>query len=280
MANPTSNFGWVMPTSTDLVTDLPADFAVFGQAVDTSMADLKGGTTGQVLSKTTNADMDFTWVAQDDSNAIQNALLTTTGDTIYASGASTPARLGVGTTGQVLTVAGGIPSWATPATTSTTWTLLNAGGTALTGGGASTRTVSFSAQNSLLIYVTGASCTAAEQMQYNFNSDAGSNYIEIGNRFSSTGVQTSVGGTNTIFRFGETAAAANTIWSAMYVWGAKGTTEPKGITLTGGGISGGATATFSYAYNGLYTGTSAITSVNVKSNSSAWDAGTVYVYGA
>lgn len=65
MANPTSNFGWVMPTSTDLVTDLPADFAVFGQAVDTSMADLKGGTTGQILSKATNTDMDFTWVTND-----------------------------------------------------------------------------------------------------------------------------------------------------------------------------------------------------------------------
>jgi hypothetical protein len=63
MSNPTSNFGWVMPTSTDLVTDLPADFAVFGQGVDTTMADLKGGTTGQILSKATNTDMDFTWVS-------------------------------------------------------------------------------------------------------------------------------------------------------------------------------------------------------------------------
>jgi len=52
-----------MPTSTDLVTDLPADFAVFGQGVDTTMADLKGGTTGQILSKATNTDMDFTWVS-------------------------------------------------------------------------------------------------------------------------------------------------------------------------------------------------------------------------
>ena len=63
MANPTTNFGWVMPTSTDLVTDLPADFAVFGQGVDTTMAELKGGTTGQILSKTSNTDMDFTWIA-------------------------------------------------------------------------------------------------------------------------------------------------------------------------------------------------------------------------
>jgi len=41
--------------------------------------------------------------------------MTTTGDTIYSSSGSTPARLGIGTTGQVLTVAAGVPSWATPA---------------------------------------------------------------------------------------------------------------------------------------------------------------------
>jgi hypothetical protein len=63
MANPTTNFGWVMPTSTDLVTDLPADFAVFGQGVDTSFADLNGGTTGQILSKTSNTNLDFTWIS-------------------------------------------------------------------------------------------------------------------------------------------------------------------------------------------------------------------------
>ena len=45
--------------------------------------------------------------------------MTTTGDTIYSSSGSTPARLGIGSTGQVLTVAGGIPSWATPASGST-----------------------------------------------------------------------------------------------------------------------------------------------------------------
>lgn len=56
-----------------------------------------------------------TWVASDDPNAIQNSLLTTTGDIIYASGANTPARLGIGTTGQVLTVSGGVPAWAAAA---------------------------------------------------------------------------------------------------------------------------------------------------------------------
>ena len=54
-----------MPTSTDLVTDLPADFEVFGQAVATSLADLLGGTTGQILAKNSATDMDFVWVAND-----------------------------------------------------------------------------------------------------------------------------------------------------------------------------------------------------------------------
>jgi len=78
MSNPTSAFGWQMPTSSDLVTDLPADFEVFGQAVDTSLADLKGGTTGQVLSKASNTDMDFTWIEQDDTTLAFNAQTGTT----------------------------------------------------------------------------------------------------------------------------------------------------------------------------------------------------------
>jgi hypothetical protein len=107
-----------MPTPTDLVTDLPADFEVFGQAVDSSMADLLGGTTGQVLAKNSNTNMDFVWVAQDDSNAIQNTIVDAKGDLIGATAADTPARLAVGTNGQVLTAdstaATGL-AWATPA---------------------------------------------------------------------------------------------------------------------------------------------------------------------
>jgi hypothetical protein len=78
MANPTTNFGWVMPTSTDLVTDLPADFAVFGQGVDTSLQYLNGGTTGQVLSKTSNTNLAFTWIEQDDTTLSFNAQTGTT----------------------------------------------------------------------------------------------------------------------------------------------------------------------------------------------------------
>ena len=125
MTNPTTPFSWQMPTASDLVTDLPADFETFGQAVATSMADLLGGTTGQVLSKASNTDMDFTWVAQDDSNAIQNAIVDAKGDLIAATAADTPARLAVGTNGQVLTAdstaATGL-AWAAAAPAYVSWT--------------------------------------------------------------------------------------------------------------------------------------------------------------
>ncbi len=72
-----------MPTSSDLVTDLPADFETFGQAVDTQLKSLNPETT--------------------------------LGDISYRSStANTKTRLGIGSTGQVLTVSGGVPAWATP----------------------------------------------------------------------------------------------------------------------------------------------------------------------
>ena len=88
MANPTTNFGWVMPTATDLVTDLPADFAVFGQGVDTSMAYLLGGTTGQILSKTSATNMAFTWISNDQGDI---TAITTAAGSGLSGGASSGA---------------------------------------------------------------------------------------------------------------------------------------------------------------------------------------------
>jgi len=96
------NFNWPEPDNTDLVKNGALAMRTLGNAIDASMADLKGGTTGQVLSKASNTDMDFTWVAQDDSNAIQNSIVDAKGDIIVATANDTPARLGVGTNGQVL----------------------------------------------------------------------------------------------------------------------------------------------------------------------------------
>jgi hypothetical protein len=118
MATTTTNFGWDIPQSTDLVKDGATAIAALGQDIDTAFIDLKGGTTGQVLAKASGTDLDFSWVAQDDSNAIQNTQLTAKGSLISAFSAGTPATLTVGTNGQVLAAdsaeATGL-KWTTPA---------------------------------------------------------------------------------------------------------------------------------------------------------------------
>ena len=57
----TTTFGWQTPDDTDLVKDGAAAIRTLGQSIDTSMMDLEGGTTGQVLAKNSSTDMDFIW---------------------------------------------------------------------------------------------------------------------------------------------------------------------------------------------------------------------------
>jgi len=147
MTNPTTPFSWQMPTASDLVTDLPADFETFGQAVATSMADLLGGTTGQILSKASNTDMDFTWTTANPGDitavtagtgisgggtsgavTITNSMATeiaAKGDLIAGTGSQTFDNISVGTNGQVLTAdsttATGL-KWASSSAPSYTWT--------------------------------------------------------------------------------------------------------------------------------------------------------------
>jgi len=156
MATTTTNFGWDIPQSTDLVKDGATAIAALGQDIDTALVDLKGGTTGQVLAKASGTDLDFSWVAQDDSNAIQNAIVDAKGDLIGATAADTPARLAVGTNGQVLTAdstaATGL-AWATPASGGTTILIVQDQKAQDTHGGTSTQGVNFVTNSNRLVWL-------------------------------------------------------------------------------------------------------------------------------
>ena len=89
MATTTTNFGWTVPTSTDLVKNGATAISTLGSGVDTSFVGLKGGTTGQVLSKTSGTDLAFTWIEQDDTTLSFNAQTGTT----YTLVASDSAKL-------------------------------------------------------------------------------------------------------------------------------------------------------------------------------------------
>lgn len=65
MTTTTTNYGWTIPSDTDLVTNGASAMRTLGQGIDTSLVGLKGGTTGQILSKTSGTDMAFTWITND-----------------------------------------------------------------------------------------------------------------------------------------------------------------------------------------------------------------------
>lgn len=73
MSTTTTNFGWTVPSDTDLVKDGAAAIRTALGGVDTSFVDLKGGSTGQVLSKASGTDLDFAWIEQDDTTMSFNA---------------------------------------------------------------------------------------------------------------------------------------------------------------------------------------------------------------
>ena len=180
----TTNFGWTTPNDTDLVKDGAAAIRTALGGPDTSFVGLKGGTTGQVLSKTSATDLAFTWVAQDDSNAIQNAIVDAKGDLIAATANDTPARLAVGTDGQVLTAASGQSTglqWATPS--SGGMTVLSSG--SLSGASVTISSISGSYKN-LQLVVTNALPSAQAGLRVRFNSDSASNYLNVSSSLGGT----------------------------------------------------------------------------------------------
>lgn len=277
MTNPTSNFGWQMPTSTDLVTDLPADFETFGQAVDTSLADLKGGTTGQVLSKASNTDMDFTWVAQDDSNAIQNAIVDAKGDLIAATAADTPARLGVGTNGQVLTADSTASTglvWATPSSGGG-YTLI-AETTASAVSSISYTSISGSYKHLLLLWDGLLHSTTGSQFTVRLNNDSsglyntrmiGANGSTIINTAGSS--ETSMGaiGSGGVGLMGLSAnvssTSVNAPMGALWIYNYASATKFKQFEATGGFYNNGSAYHTNFTVNGVYNSTTAVTQLDI-----------------
>jgi hypothetical protein len=108
----TTNFGWTTPDDTDLVKDGAAAIRTLGSSIDTSLVDLNGGTTGQVLTKASDTDLDFSFTTP------ASLPITTEGDLIIGDATGDAVRLPIGSAGTVLTSDGDTADWAAPASAS------------------------------------------------------------------------------------------------------------------------------------------------------------------
>jgi hypothetical protein len=214
-------------------------------------------------------------------------VVTTAGDLLYATAADTVTRLGIGTASQVLAVNSGAtaPEWVTPAGGGSNWSLLNAGGTALTG--ASTVTVSgISGQNQLLVIISGGSLSLAQnRFGIQINGVTSSSYFQHNNLFSfasSYNANGYTGNTTTTTRvtlgLTGTSGAGTTVTAALNIFGGA-TSGLKVYSGFGMGNQSGGSGQEHYQVAGVLN-TTTITSISAQSDGGNWDAGTLYIYGS
>ena len=140
----TTNYGWTTPDDTALVKDGASAIRTLGTSVDTTTKNLNPSTT--------------------------------LGDIEYRSSTSNVnTRLGIGSTGNILTVASGVPSWAAPAAAGG-MTLINSGGTTLTGSSVTISSIPGTYKNLQVIVQNYLPATDGNYLLMRFNSDSGTNY--------------------------------------------------------------------------------------------------------
>jgi hypothetical protein len=246
MANPTTNYGFVLPTPTDLVTDLPADFDVALQGVDTRLKALNPSTT--------------------------------LGDTDYASAtANTNTRLPIGSSGQVLTVSGGVPAWVTP----------SAGGLTVIESGSFTSTSTLissipTTYKQLILQINAWYLSATGWGIYlRLNDDSGASRYYNNVAFATTG-QTAFNATKlelTMDNFGLTTSGYGSVTCTLPNYAS--TTAYKQAVITGVGQGNSTNPSyFTYQANGgLYNQLTAVTSLRITNGAGATQNGTYTLYG-
>jgi hypothetical protein len=217
--------------------------------------------------------------------ASPQTLLTTTGDTLYASAANTPVRLGVGTNGQYLTTNGTIPSWGT----------LSIGGMTLLGStnlsGLTTYTFSSINQGYKMLFLefVNATYNTADTLRVCPNGIA-SNQNAIGYQtkaaqtnsiVSNTGTggwsigslanAQSVNSQMTIYNYADTSKNIKPIFSIYHKWSNAGGSNINASELNWGGFQ----ASSANAYDGIVN----ISSLQVYTSAGQFDSGYVYLYG-
>ena len=246
----TTNYGWTTPDDTALVKDGAAAIRTLGTSVDT--------TTKNLNPSTTLGDIEY-----------------------RSSTANTNTRLGIGSTGNVLTVAGGVPTWAAPAGGGANFTLVNAGGTALTG--ASTITVSgITNANTIMVVIDSAGAGNNSQIQVLLNG-ASANYkthgkVQVAPASYSPGTLSAASYTDRIV-ISDLANSAGQAQGFVLINGCS-TAGVKVFNSAGGSNRNASDSHQGFVLGGIYDSASVISSISVVSTVGNFNNGTVFVYKA
>ena len=240
----TTNYGWTTPADTDLVKDGAAAIRTLGSSADTTVKNLNPETT--------------------------------TGDIAYRSAtANTNTRLAIGSTGQVLTVAAGVPSWATPAAAGSE-TLLST--TSLSGTSTTISSIS-GAYKHLRIWIFDIDITSATsaQLRFRFNGDTAANYPNFYTGSDAVNKADNTIGYLTNDRAHSVTASETSIILDVYHY--SNTDAYKPFQSCGIYLDHTASAYYAETSAGGYASTSAIDSFTILTASAQAFTGTVKIYG-
>ena len=210
--------------------------------------------------------------------------ITASGDIVVGTGSGTYDNLPIGTTGQILTADTTVSpykvKWATAGGSGANWSLLNSGGTALSG--SSTVTVSgISGKDKIMVIVSGASTVTAgyTATSLRLNTDSSGNYGTFGLSFLDGGASSANNQTsNTEIPIGRSTTDAASIVAGYVLLSGCNASGTKIFNSAGGVSPGSGAYPRSYILGGWYTSSSTISSISIISEAGNFDAGTVYVY--
>ena len=271
----TTNFGWETPDDTDLVKDGAAAIRTALGGVDTSFVDLKGGTTGQVLAKASNTDLDYSWVAVDPLT-----ILDAKGDLITATAADTPARLAVGTNGQLLTAD-------STASTGLAWTTVSGGGMTListtslaSGSSVTISSIPGTYKNLVLVIRNFFPSQNGTNLRLRFNGDANTRYAQVQgftNLGNASATSMNIAG-GSLTQIGNTSGEDKTLIQTTIPDYANAVTIKvvQSVFYGNSGTSGGFVGTLGL---GGYNQTTAITSIDLLPDQGNFNGGSALLYG-
>jgi hypothetical protein len=217
---------------------------------------------------------------------IPESIIAAKGDILTGTANDTPAVLSVGTNGHTLVANSSTSTgleWQAPAGGGANWSLLNAGGTALTG--AQTITVSgISGKDKIMMLVDAASsANASSGISVRLNTDTGSNYYESGRYSAIAGTYAASNyeilyGGNTKIQFGQMSGSATSQVAGYIEFSGCNSSGLKMFNLIGGGNAATNNTQLWFETGGYYNSASTISSISLVSSSGNFDNGTIYVY--